>query len=282
MSRWACTSEERSPRRCSGRSPPRSSGTCASLRPLRCAGRETGHIMTVETNVMRLDRLLAALPEAITTGGTDREVTTIAAHHDAVRPGAVFVAVRGFRHDGHTFAAEAATRGAAAYLIEAILAAGGKPCGIIGTMGARIAGAAVALDRTTPEAVDLQRILRQMVDAGLGHAVVEVASHALALHRVDGTRFAVAVFTNLTQDHLDFHHSFEAYRETKQRLFEMVAPAGLSIVNADDANGPAMAGSSRAPVLTYGIEQPADIPASAVRLHLGGSEYTLRTPRGSV
>src|SRR5574341_442976 len=118
MSRWACTSEERSPRRCSGRSPPRSSGTCASLRPLRCAGRETGHIMTVETNVMRLDRLLAALPEAITTGGTDREVTTIAAHHDAVRPGAVFVAVRGFRHDGHTFAAEAASRGAAAVVLE--------------------------------------------------------------------------------------------------------------------------------------------------------------------
>ncbi|HEY6101630.1 MAG TPA: UDP-N-acetylmuramoyl-L-alanyl-D-glutamate--2,6-diaminopimelate ligase [bacterium] len=293
--------------------------------------------MTVETIVMRLDRLLTALPKAVTTGDLDREVTTIAAHHDAVRPGAVFVAVRGFRHDGHTFAAEAAARGAAAvvlereiplpqavtrvlvgdsrvalahlsaaffgfpsqsldvigvtgtngkgttaYLIEAMLAAGGKPCGIVGTMGARIAGAAVALDRTTPEAVDLQRILRRMVDAGLGHAVVEVASHALALHRVDGTRFAAAVFTNLTQDHLDFHHSFEAYRDAKRRLFEMVSPAGISIVNADDASGPAMAASSRAPVLTYGMEQPADITASGVRLHLGGSEYTLRTPRGSV
>jgi len=293
--------------------------------------------MTVETVLMRLDRLLTALPEAVTAGDLDREVTAIAAHHEAVRPGAVFVAVRGFRHDGHVFAAEAAARGAAAvvlerevplpesvtrvvvsdsrvalahlsaaffgfpstsldvigvtgtngkgttaYLIEAMLAAGGMPCGIIGTMGARIGRTAVVLDRTTPEAVDLQRILRQMVDAGLGHAVVEVASHALALHRVDGTRFAAAVFTNLTQDHLDFHHSFEDYRDAKRRLFEMVSPSGVSIVNADDGHGPAMAQSSRAPVVTYAIEHQADIAASGVRLHLGGSEYTLRTPRGSV
>ncbi|HEY6104137.1 MAG TPA: Mur ligase domain-containing protein, partial [bacterium] len=74
--------------------------------------------MTVETIFMRLDRLLTALPEAVTTGDLDREVTTIAAHHDAVRPGAVFVAVRGFRHDGHAFAAEAAARGAAAVVLE--------------------------------------------------------------------------------------------------------------------------------------------------------------------
>jgi UDP-N-acetylmuramoyl-L-alanyl-D-glutamate--2,6-diaminopimelate ligase len=293
--------------------------------------------MTVETILMRLDRLLTALPSASIIGATDREITAIAGHHEAVGRGAVFVAVRGFRHDGHVFAAEAAARGAAAvvlereiplpetvtrvfvgdtrvalahlsaaffgfpstsldvigvtgtngkgttaYLIEAMLAAGGKPTGIIGTMGARVGGVAVPLDRTTPEAVDLQRILRQMVDAGLGYAVVEVASHALALHRVDGTRFAAAVFTNLTQDHLDFHHSFEEYRQTKRRLFEMVAPSGISVINADDPNGPVMAGSSRAPVVTYAIDQQADITASGVRLHLGGSEYTLRTARGSV
>jgi len=292
--------------------------------------------MSVETILMRLDRLLTALPAATIAGSTDREITAIVAHHEAVSPGAVFVAVRGFRHDGHTFAAEAAARGAAAlvlerevplpttvtrvlvndtrsalahlsaaffgfpskaldvigvtgtngkgttaYLIEAMLAAGGMPCGIIGTMGARIGSVAASLDRTTPEAVDLQRILREMVEAGLGHAVVEVASHALALHRVDGTRFAAAVFTNLTQDHLDFHHSLDEYRGAKRRLFEMVDPSGVSIINADDPNGPVMAGSSRAPVVTYAIEQPADITASGVRLHLGGSEYTLRTPRGS-
>ena len=286
---------------------------------------------------MRLDQLLTALPAAATAGPTDCEVTDVAAHHGAVHPGSVFVAVRGFRHDGHTFAAEAASRGAVAvvlereiplpggvtrvlvgdsrealahlsaaffgfpstaldvigvtgtngkgttaYLIDAMLSGAGMSCGIIGTMGARIGAQTLPLDRTTPEAVDLQRLLRQMADAGLGHAVVEVASHALALRRVEGTRFAAAVFTNLTQDHLDFHHSLEEYRKSKRRLFEMVDPGGVSIVNADDAHAPVMASASRAPVVTYAIAGPADITAAGVRLHLAGSEYTLRTPERSV
>lgn len=286
---------------------------------------------------MRLDELLTALPAATIAGPTDREVTGVAAHHGAVRPGAVFVAVRGFRHDGHTFAADAAARGAAAvvlereiplpgevtrvlvddsrealaqlsaaffgfpsralhvigvtgtngkgttaYLIEAMLTGAGMPCGIIGTMGARIGRQMLPLERTTPEAIDLQRLLRQMADAGLGHAVVEVASHALALRRVAGTRFTAAVFTNLTQDHLDFHHSLEAYRAAKRRLFEMVEPEGISIVNADDPHAPVMAKSSRAPVVTYAIEGCADVTAAGVRLHLTGSAYTLRTAELSV
>lgn len=286
---------------------------------------------------MRLDQLLTALPAATVTGPTDREVADVAAHHGAVRTGSLFVAVRGFRHDGHTFAAEAAARGAVAvvlerevplppavtcvlvgdsrealallsaayfgfpsraldvigvtgtngkgttaYLIHAMLSRAGMSCGIIGTMGARIGMQTVPLDRTTPEAVDLQRLLRQMADAGLGHAVVEVASHALALRRVDGTRFAAGVFTNLTQDHLDFHRSFDEYRTSKRRLFEMIEPGGVSIVNADDPHAPVMAAASRAPVVTYAIERPADVTAAGVRLHLAGSEYTLRTAEVSV
>jgi UDP-N-acetylmuramoyl-L-alanyl-D-glutamate--2,6-diaminopimelate ligase len=293
--------------------------------------------MMRETTVMRLDRLLTALPSATTAGPTDRDITSIAVHHETAAPGALFVAVRGFRHDGHTYAAAAASRGAAAvvlehevplppavtrvlvpdarealahlsaaffgfpshsldvigvtgtngkgttaYLIEAMLSGAGRPCGIIGTMGARIGGRAIPLDRTTPEAVDLQRLLRQMADAGLLHAVVEVASHALALRRVDGTRFAAAVFTNLTQDHLDFHRSLEEYRAAKRRLFEMVEPGGVAVVNADDPQGGVMRSASRAPVVTYAIDRPADVTAAEIRLHLGGSEYTLRTPTGSV
>ena len=286
---------------------------------------------------MRLDQLLTALPAATIAGPMDREVSDVAAHHGAVRPGSVFVAVRGFRHDGHTFAAEAVSRGAVAvvlereiplppavtrvlvgdsrealaqlsaaffgfpstaldvigvtgtngkgttaYLIDAVLSRAGMSCGIIGTMGARIGVQTLPLDRTTPEAVDLQRLLRQMADAGLSHAVVEVASHALALRRVEGTRFAAAVFTHLTQDHLDFHHTLEEYRAAKRHLFEMVEPGGVAIVNADDAHAPVMAAASRAPVVTYAIERPADITAAGVRLHLAGSEYTLRTPALSV
>ena len=279
---------------------------------------------------MRLDQLLTALPSATIAGPADREITAVASRHDAVQPGAVFVAVRGFRHDGHDFAAAAASRGAAAvvlerqvplpdavtrvfvrdsrealahlsaaffgfpsealdvigvtgtngkgttaYLIEAMLNRAGKPCGIIGTMGARIAARTVPLERTTPEAVDLQRLLRQMADAGLGHVVVEVASHALVLRRVEGIRFAAAVFTNLTQDHLDFHHDFEAYRAAKRRLFEMVEPGGVAVVNADDPHAAVMAAASRAPVVTYAIERRADVSAAGLRLHLSGSDYTL-------
>jgi UDP-N-acetylmuramoyl-L-alanyl-D-glutamate--2,6-diaminopimelate ligase len=293
--------------------------------------------MTVETISMRLGDLLSVLPAATIVGPTDRDVTAVAAHHAAVRPGAVFVAIRGFTHDGHAFAPDAATRGAVAvvlehevplpagvtrvlvadsraslahlsaaffgfpsraldvigvtgtngkgttaYLVEAMLAGAGLSCGIVGTVGARIGTDTVALDRTTPEAVDLQRLLRQMADAGLTHAVVEVASHALALKRVEGTRFAAAVFTNLTQDHLDFHHSFEEYRASKRRLFEMVEPTGVTVVNADDPHGAMMAAASRAPVVRYGIERPADLSASGLRLHLAGSEYRLQMAGRSV
>lgn len=285
---------------------------------------------------MRLDRLLTAVPSARPAGPTDREITEIAVHHESSRPGALFVAVPGFRHDGHAFAAQAASRGAVAvvlerevplpagvtrvfvpdarealahlsaaffdfpsrsldvigvtgtngkgttaYLIEALLSGAGRRCGIIGTMGARLGGQTLPLDRTTPEAVDLQRLLRRMAEAGLGYAVVEVASHALALRRVEGTRFAAAVFTNLTQDHLDFHRTVDDYRTAKRRLFELVEPGGIAVVNADDPSGRVMAASSRAPVVTYAIDAPADITASGIQLRLGGSAYTLRTPEGS-
>jgi len=285
--------------------------------------------------VMRLDRLLQDLPEASVRGRTDLEISQLAARHDAIVPGALFVAVRGFTHDGHTFIPEAISRGAAAvvvqhpvtapdavtvvqapdsrlalarlscafyghpsrrlsvigvtgtngkgttaYLIQAMLAASGRSCGIIGTTGARMGDHTVGLDRTTPEAPELQRLLRAMADAGCDAVVLEVASHALALHRVAGTRFAAAVFTNLTQDHLDFHKTWDDYRAAKRRLFEMVEPDGLSVVNADDPSAETMAAASRARVLHYGIERPAEFRAAEVDLRLEGMAYTLHTPQG--
>lgn len=170
-------------------------------------------------------------------------------------------------------------KGTTAYLIEAILTRAGRPCGIIGTMGAKVGGTLVVLERTTPEAPELQRWLRRMADAGLRYAAVEVASHALALRRVEGCRFRVAVFTNLTQDHLDFHMTLDDYLAAKRRLFEMVEPDGVAIVNADDPHGAAMAAASRAPVLTFGLG-PADVRAEDVRLHIGGAEFVLQTPHG--
>ncbi|HLW46440.1 MAG TPA: UDP-N-acetylmuramoyl-L-alanyl-D-glutamate--2,6-diaminopimelate ligase [bacterium] len=146
------------------------------------------------------------------------------------------------------------------FLIDAILREAGRRTGVIGTLGVRRDGAPVdfhATTPTTPEASDLQRLLREMLDAGVQDVTMEVTSHALALQRVAHTRFVTAVFTNLTQDHLDLHRTFEAYRDAKARLFAMVEPDGACIVNADDPNGEAMARASRAPVWTYGVEPPA-------------------------
>lgn len=171
-------------------------------------------------------------------------------------------------------------KGTTAYLIDAILSRSGRPCGVIGTMGAKVLNATVGLDRTTPEAPELQRVLRQMADAGLRHVAMEVASHALVLHRVAGCRFQGAVFTNLTQEHLDFHKTLDDYRAAKRRLFEMVEPGGAAVVNADDPSALVMAAVSRAPVITYGIGAPAQVRAEDLHLHLGGAEFTVRTPHG--
>ena len=95
-------------------------------------------------------------------------------------------------------------------------------CGRIGTIGTRVGDHEAEAARTTPEAPDLQRLLREMVDRGAGACAIEVSSHALALRRADGLRFAAGVFTNLTRDHLDFHRDMEDYFQVKRRLFELL------------------------------------------------------------
>ncbi|MGH2349953.1 MAG: UDP-N-acetylmuramoyl-L-alanyl-D-glutamate--2,6-diaminopimelate ligase [bacterium] len=171
-------------------------------------------------------------------------------------------------------------KGTTAALIQAMLAHAGIKTGLIGTLGAKIGEREIDLGRTTPEAPQLQALLREMVDAGMSHAVMEVASHGLALHRVDGCRFRAAVFTNLTQDHLDFHGSMEEYRRAKQRLFEMVDADGAAIVNADDAAAGSMIQATRARVTTYGIARAADIRAEDVRLATDGTSFTVRATSG--
>jgi len=281
---------------------------------------------------VKLAAVLTDLPPAAVDGAVDREIRGIAAHSQEVEPGFLFVAIRGFTHDGHAFVPEAVRRGAAAvvverrlavssgvtrvvvpdtrralgaissafyehpshalrvigvtgtngkgttaHLIEAMLGAGGQRCGVIGTTGAKVGTQAVTLARTTPEAHELQALLRRMVDAQLPYAVMEVASHALALHRVAGCRFQVAVFTNLTQDHLDFHKTFDAYRMAKRRLFELVEPSGVAVVNADDPHSAHMSAASRARVLTFGIDQSADVRAEAIQPGRERTRFVIRT-----
>jgi UDP-N-acetylmuramoyl-L-alanyl-D-glutamate--2,6-diaminopimelate ligase len=171
-------------------------------------------------------------------------------------------------------------KGAVTYLTRAVLEAGGVACGIVGTTGAVVAGRPVPLSRTTPEAPELQRLLASMRDANLRAVAMEVASHALAMERVGGVRFAGAAFTNLTQDHLDFHRTMEAYRAAKARLFERVEGDAVSVVNRDDPHGDFMASRSRAPVVTYGLGEGAEVRAEGVRLSARGCAFDAVTPRG--
>ncbi len=174
------------------------------------------------------------------------------------------------------------------YQLEAIARAAGHRVGVIGTVGARVDGTALPLERTTPEADDLQAILAGMRDDDVRTVALEVSSHALDQHRVDGTWFAAACFTNLSQDHLDYHGSMASYFEAKARLFDP-ARTGAAAVNVDDRHGVEIArraGDAGLPVFTFGVADAdesrgtgVDVVAEEVELASTGSRFTLVTRR---
>ena len=168
-----------------------------------------------------------------------------------------------------------------AHLLSSIFEAAGIRCGVLGTVGYRIGDELREATRTTPEAPDVQRLLREMVDRGCGACAMEVSSHALALHRVDETRFAAAVFTNLTRDHLDFHGDMEQYFRAKRRLFEMLPRDSPSLLNVDDPRGASLAEIADRPV-TFAIGKPADIVPGPLSFSLDGLTFDVRTPRGAL
>src|SRR5438874_43753 len=136
------------------------------------------------------------------------------------------------------------------YLMESIFRAAGLRPGVIGTTGVRMDGTPLPFDRTTPEAPDLQRLLRGMADQGIRGVAMEVSSHGLDQHRVDGCRFASAIFTNLSQDHLDYHGTMEAYFEAKARLFTPELSDG-GVINVDTLEGNRLAAEATIPVSTF-------------------------------
>ena len=167
------------------------------------------------------------------------------------------------------------------YLLASIFEAAGIICGRIGTVGYRIGRKEVEAERTTPEAPELQSMLRDMVNQGCGACVMEVSSHALALKRADYLRFAAAVFTNLTRDHLDFHRNMEDYFAAKRRLFELLPANAVAVVNLDDRRGVEL--TNTAPrSLTYAIDAAADVTPVAMRSSLDGLAFDAQTPRGTV
>ncbi|MBI2827842.1 MAG: UDP-N-acetylmuramoyl-L-alanyl-D-glutamate--2,6-diaminopimelate ligase [Acidobacteria bacterium] len=167
------------------------------------------------------------------------------------------------------------------YLVGAIFEAAGTRCGLMGTVTYRIGAREFGATRTTPEAPELHGMMRQMVQAGCGACVMEVSSHALALHRADGIQFAAAVFTNLTRDHLDFHADMEEYFAAKRRLFEMLPADAPAAINADDPRGPAIMELTRRPV-TYALNRTADVTPGPLSFSFEGLEFEARTPQGTV
>ncbi len=251
----------------------------------------------------------------------DMEIGGISYDTRTIKPGELFVALRGYKTDGHQYVDEARARGAAAVVAEegedvllvpdsraalAALSANwfghparelavvgvtgtngktttttllwgmlqetlGSPVGLIGTNEIRVGEEVFPAQRTTPESWDLQYWLRRMVEAGCSHAVMEVSSHALCMHRVDGVRFAVGAFTNLSQDHLDFHRTMEEYRRAKGRLF---AQSDTAVVNLDDEAGryywDGITGEKR----SYSENrEEADLRAENLRLEPWGVEF---------
>jgi len=174
-----------------------------------------------------------------------------------------------------------------AIIIDAIFREAGYESGLIGTLEHRIGKERLRPLHTTPEAVDLQGLLAALVAEGATHAAMEVSSHALALHRVDGCQFAAAVFTNLTPEHLDFHHDMGEYLEAKRRLFEdpQYLPqdgARVNAVNVDDDAGREVARSARGRTLTYAVSSDADCRAEDVELRASETRFTAVLPTGKM
>src|SRR5437660_2505458 len=174
-----------------------------------------------------------------------------------------------------------------AYLIASIPEAAGEPVAMTGTVEYRLGKERKKADRTTPEATDMQRLLRQAVDLGCQTAVMECSSQAMDFHRCDELDYAVAVFTNLTRDHLDYHKTMENYWYAKQRLFDgrLGSRPKTSVVNIDDPHGVELASRLEKEglrVVRYAVKSDADITARDLEFSLAGMRFRLHTPVGEI
>jgi UDP-N-acetylmuramoyl-L-alanyl-D-glutamate--2,6-diaminopimelate ligase len=161
------------------------------------------------------------------------------------------------------------------YLLRSILEASGERAGLLGTIDYQIGDEVLPASHTTPESLEMQSLLARMVQKGCTAAVMEVSSHALVQHRVDGIPFRAGVFTNLTQDHLDYHGTMELYRAAKKKLFAMLEPGTAAVINADDPSGAILAEGTRARIVRYGVREGADVRATGVQVTVHGTQCTI-------
>ncbi|HLQ73962.1 MAG TPA: UDP-N-acetylmuramoyl-L-alanyl-D-glutamate--2,6-diaminopimelate ligase [Bacillota bacterium] len=174
------------------------------------------------------------------------------------------------------------------YILEKIYQEFNKKTGVIGTIQVKIGDDSFPVKNTTPDALTLQRTFQRMRDAHVDTAIMEVSSHALQLGRVHGANFDIALFTNLSQDHLDFHTNMDEYFYAKSLLFSQLGNTfnqnepKFSIINIDDNYGEKLINHSAQPVLTYGIEKDADIRATDIKITMNATSFRLHTPQGTI
>lgn len=291
---------------------------------------------------MRLKELLDGLTVSDLRGDSEIEIAGLAYDSRAVKPGYLFVALRGQAYDGHDFIENALKKGALAlvaerfrrsdtkatmvrvpdsrkalsrlaatyynqpfkginligitgtngkttcsYLLESILVAAGAEPGVIGTINYRLSGQTWKAPVTTPESLDLMHTLRQMADRGASDVVIEVSSHALHQGRARDCPFQVAIFTNISRDHLDYHGSMEDYFEAKSLLFRDLGKreprhVKWAVINTDDPKGTELINLTDANVVTYGLERGCDFRAEGVQVTRNGLTANLISPVGEI
>ncbi|MBU3214228.1 UDP-N-acetylmuramoyl-L-alanyl-D-glutamate--2,6-diaminopimelate ligase [Clostridium estertheticum] len=165
-----------------------------------------------------------------------------------------------------------------AFMVKAILEQSGYKVGLIGTIANFIGKKKIHTERTTPESLELHELFKEMVDSNVDYCVMEVSSHSLSLDRVYGIEFCESIFTNLTQDHLDFHKTFENYFNAKLKLFKL---SKISVINIDDEYGAKAYNLIKNSKLSFALNHKADIMASNIKMHSRGSEFTLKYKESS-
>lgn len=281
---------------------------------------------------MLLKDLTSIIEHEYVNGDQNAEISGIAYDSRRVKPGDLFVCIKGFKVDGHEFISQAIGQGAAAvivekevedvkvpmikvknsrralalisaaffgnpsskfkligvtgtngkttttYLIKTILEQGGSKVGLIGTNQNMIGDKVLPAERTTPESLELQQLFSDMVKEKVDYVVMEVSSHSLELNRVDGCNFEIGIFTNITQDHLDFHITMENYLKAKTTLFKRCKKG---IINVDDSSSEYILNNGTCEMITFGIDKEADIHAKDIEISEKGVKFDVDTPYGS-
>jgi UDP-N-acetylmuramoyl-L-alanyl-D-glutamate--2,6-diaminopimelate ligase len=289
---------------------------------------------------MRLKEMLKDMKKYSLYGNSDTDIAGICYDSRQVKPGYLFVAIKGNKKDGHRYIEDAVARGATAivgekidslqtdslkievehsrkalaeisaafygyphrelsligitgtsgktttaYIIESILQTAGTKTGVIGTVNYRFKGKDYPAPVTTPESLDLMQLLREMSDNGVSSVIMEVSSHALDQGRTGDCDFKVAVFTNLSRDHLDYHTDMEEYFQAKSLLFGSLEKGDpvegpFAVINIDDPKGEALISSTRASIITYGLKKEAHVRAEDIQINRDGIRVRLILPTG--